>query len=83
MTEWAFITRGFIVASMGAGASILYIVAISAAYVGRFGLAGSTIAIAILLAVMFRSALDPYLESLDKRNVDRPIDANGDVPNNS
>jgi hypothetical protein len=65
--EWALIGKGFIVAGLGAAASMLYIVALSAAYVGRYPLAVVTAIAGIVLAWLFKVMLAPYLDVLDER----------------
>jgi membrane protein implicated in regulation of membrane protease activity len=65
--EWALIAKGFIVAGLGAAASMLYIVALSAAYVGRYPLAFVMTIAGIVLAWLFKRLLAPYLDALDER----------------
>ncbi len=65
--EWALIAKGFIVAGLGAAASMLYIVALSAAYVGRYQLGVVMTIAGIVLAWQFKRLLAPYLDALDER----------------
>jgi membrane protein implicated in regulation of membrane protease activity len=78
MTDWALIAIGFVVATLGAAASMLYIVALSAAYVGKFGLAAGLLMFALVLALAFRRTLGPYLDRLDQRNSESPVTAEGE-----
>jgi hypothetical protein len=66
-SDWTLIVRGFTIATLGAVASMLYIVGVSAAYVGRSGVSGATLAAAVLLALLFHRTLSPYLDALDRR----------------
>jgi hypothetical protein len=65
--DWTLIVRGFAIAALGAVASMLYIVGVSAAYVGRSGVSGASLAAAVLLAMLFHRTLSPYLDALDRR----------------
>jgi hypothetical protein len=65
--EWALIAKGFIVAGLGAAASMLYIVALSAVYVGRYPLAVVLTVAAVTLAWFFKRLLAPYMDLLDAR----------------
>ena len=68
--EWKMIGQGFIVAVMGATASMLFIVAVSAAYMGKFAIGVASIIVASCLAVGFRSCLRPFLDALDRREAE-------------
>jgi len=75
-SDWGMIARGFVVASLGAGASMLYIVSLSALFVGRYTLAIWTMAAALVMAVLFQQFLTPYLNALDRRaGTNDPIDS--------
>ena len=65
--EWGLIARGFAVACLGASASMLYIVGLSAIFVGRFSLAATALAIAVVGAVGFHRFVGSYLDVLDQR----------------
>lgn len=65
--DWSLIGRGFIIASVGAASTILYIVAISAAYVGRFSISAAAAASGAVLGVAFLRAIGPYLDAIDRR----------------
>jgi hypothetical protein len=65
--DWSLIGRGFLVASVGAASTILYIVAISAAYVGRFSISAASAATGAVLGVAFLRAISPYLDAIDRR----------------
>jgi hypothetical protein len=66
-SEWGLIVRGFAIAALGAIASMLYIVGLSAIFVGRFSLAVALLAIAVLGAIAFRRLVGSYLDVLDER----------------
>jgi hypothetical protein len=83
-SDWMLIARGFFVAALGSGASMLYIVGLSAGYVGRFLLAGWSLGLALLLAVLFRRFLKYYLDALDQRiHAIDPISAAGTISQES
>jgi hypothetical protein len=65
--EWGLIARGFAIAGLGAIASMLYIVGLSAIFVGRFPLAATALAIAVVGAVAFHRLVGSYLDVLDRR----------------
>lgn len=65
--DWSLIFRGFFVAVIGATSTILYIVAISAAFVGRFALAGAGVAAGVVLAIAFLRLIGGYLDAVDQR----------------
>jgi hypothetical protein len=70
MNEWKMIGQGFIVAAMGAASSMLFIVAASAAYMGKFTIGAASIIVASSLAIAFRSCLRPFLDALDRREAE-------------
>ena len=63
--DWSLIFRGFFVAGIGATSTILYIIAISAAFVGRFTVAGAAIAAGVVLAIAFLRLIGGYLDAID------------------
>ena len=65
--DWSLIGRGFLIVSVGAASTILYIVAISAAYVGRFSISAASAATGVVLGVAFLRAIGPYLDAIDRR----------------
>ena len=65
--DWSLIVRGFLIASAGAASTILYIVAISAAYVGRFSISAASAATGAVLGVAFLRGIGPYLDAIDRR----------------
>lgn len=65
--DWSLIFRGFFVAIIGASSTILYIVSISGAFVGRFALAGAAGAAGVGLAVTFLRLIGGYLDAIDQR----------------
>jgi hypothetical protein len=65
--EWGLIARGFAIAGLGAIASMLYIVGLSAIYVGRFSVAAASLAAAVAGAVAFGWFVGGYLDILDER----------------
>jgi hypothetical protein len=67
--DWALIIRGFVIASVGTASTILYIVAISAAYVGRFSISAASAATGAVLGVAFLRAMGPYLDAIDRREI--------------
>ena len=65
--EWGLIARGFAIAGLGASASMLYIIGLSAIFVGRFAVAAAALAAAVAGAVAFRRLVGGYLDILDQR----------------
>jgi hypothetical protein len=66
-SDWKLIGRGFGIAGLGASATMLYIVGVSGAYVGRYATGAGALAGACLLALLFRRRLGRYLDTLDAR----------------
>jgi hypothetical protein len=64
---WGLIVRGFAIACLGASASMLYIVGLSAGYVGRFSLAAIALILGALGAFGFYRLIGSYLDALDQR----------------
>jgi hypothetical protein len=77
---WRLVAVGFAVASLGAGATALYIVGMSWLYVGRFAPGGLALLGASLGAIAFRRFLGPYLDALDARAGDGPGDGGDGMP---
>jgi hypothetical protein len=71
--EWRPVAVGFAIASLGAGATALYIVGVSWLYVGRFSSGGLALVGASLGAIAFRRSLGPYLDALDARAEAGPV----------
>jgi hypothetical protein len=66
-SDWRLVFRGFAVAGIGACATILYIVGLSAAYIGKFTLSIAAMAIGAVLAFAFLRLIGPYLDAIDQR----------------
>jgi len=71
--EWRLVAVGFAIASLGAGATALYIVGMSWLYVGRFALGSAALVGAAVGAFAFRRSLGPYLDALDARADGGPV----------
>lgn len=65
--DWTLVFRGLFIASVGAVSTILYVISISAAYVGRFSLSVFMIAIGSILAWGFLRMIGAYLDGIDRR----------------
>ena len=65
--DWTLIIRGFFVAGTGTTSTILYIVALSAAFVGKFVLAGAAATGGVVLAIVFLRLVGSYLDAIDRR----------------
>lgn len=65
--DWALIIRGFVIAGTGAVSTILFIVALSAAYVGRFSISVASAATGAVLGVAFLRAIGSFLNAIDRR----------------
>ena len=65
--DWTLVFRGFAVAGIGACATILYIVGISAAYIGRFTLSIAAMVVGAVLAFAFLRLIGSYLDAIDQR----------------
>ena len=65
--DWALIIRGFVIAGTGAVSTILFIVALSAAYVGRFSISAACAATGAVLGVTFLLAIGSFLNAIDRR----------------
>lgn len=71
--DWSLIFRGFAVAAIGATATILYIIALSAAFVGRFVIAGAAVAAGVILAITFLRLIGRYLDAIDRRDASESL----------
>jgi hypothetical protein len=65
--DWSLIFRGFFVAGIGTASTILYIVAVSAAFVGRFAIASVAVVLGVFMAVTFLRLIGGYLDAIDLR----------------
>jgi len=65
--DWALIIRGFAIAGTGAASTILFIVALSAAYVGRFSISAVSAATGVALGFTFLCAIGSFLHAIDRR----------------
>ena len=65
--DWTLIIRGFLIAGTGAVSTILFIVALSAAYVGRFSISAASAATGAVLGVTFLCAVGSFLNAIDRR----------------
>lgn len=65
--DWTLVMRGFFLAGIGAVSTILYIVALSAAFVGRFALSAIATTGCIVLAFGFIRSIGKYLDAIDRR----------------
>ena len=65
--DWTLIIRGFFLAGIGAASTILYIVAVSAAYVGKFTLSAIGVAAGGICAFVFLRSIGAYLDAIDQR----------------
>ncbi|MBA3481175.1 MAG: hypothetical protein H0T51_05100 [Pirellulales bacterium] len=72
--EWKLIGYGFGVATVGAVASMSFIVGVSALYVGKFTIGVWSLVAAGCLAIAFLTSLRPYLNALDRRLSATPSD---------
>jgi hypothetical protein len=66
-SDWKLIGTGFVIATTGAVATMLYIVGLSGVYVGRYAAGAIALGIACVLAIIFRRYLGRYLDVLDAR----------------
>ena len=66
-SDWTLVFRGFAVAGIGACATILYIVGVSAAYIGRYALSIAAMVIGAVLAFAFLRLIGSYLDAIDQR----------------
>jgi hypothetical protein len=66
-SDWKLIVSGFVIASTGAAATMLYIVGLSGVYIGRYAAGAIALGIACILALVFRRYLGRYLDVLDAR----------------
>ena len=66
-SDWRLIGSGFVIASIGAVATTLYIVGISGLYVGRYAAGVIALSCAGVLALIFHHYLGRFLDTLDLR----------------
>jgi hypothetical protein len=66
-SDWKLIGTGFVIATTGAVATMLYIVGLSGVYIGRYVGGAVALGIACILALIFRRYLGRYLDVLDAR----------------
>jgi hypothetical protein len=71
--EWKMVFRGFAIAATGAAGLMLFIVALSAAYVAKFTVAAVSIVVAGCLLAAFRSRIEHYLNALDQREMELSV----------
>jgi hypothetical protein len=65
--DWKLIARGFVVAGIGAWATIFYIISVSAAFIGRYTTATLAMVTAGLLSYAFLRLVTKYLDAIDDR----------------
>ena len=75
-SDWKLIGAGFCIAGLGSAATMLYIVGVSAVYIGRYAVGGGALAAACVIALAFRRFLGRYLDTLDARAGDAGGDDN-------
>jgi hypothetical protein len=66
-SDWKLIAAGFAIAAAGAVAAMLYIVGLSALYIGRYAAGSAALGGACILSLIFRRYLGHYLDALDAR----------------
>jgi len=66
-SDWKLIGIGFVIAGVGAVATMLYIVGISGLYVGRYAAGVMALGCAGALALIFYRYLGRFLDTLDLR----------------
>ena len=66
-SDWKLIGSGFVIASVGAVATMLYIVGVSGLYVGRYAAGVIALSCAAVLALIFHRYLGRFLDTLDSR----------------
>ena len=66
-SDWKLIGSGFVIASTGAVATMLYIVGISGLYVGRYTAGVIALSCGVVLALIFYRYLGRFLDTLDLR----------------
>ena len=77
-SDWKLIGCGFVIASVGAVATMLYIVGVSGLYVGRYAAGVISLSCAGVFALIFHRYLGRFLDTLDLRAGDAGDD---DEPN--
>ena len=66
-SDWKLIGSGFVIASIGAVATMLYIVGLSGLYIGRYAAGILALSCAGALALIFYRDLGRFLDTLDLR----------------
>ena len=66
-SDWKLIGAGVVIACVGAGATMLFIVGVSALYIGRYAACLIALGGACVLALLFNRLLGHYLDTLDAR----------------
>jgi hypothetical protein len=66
-SDWKLIGSGFVIAGIGAVATMLYIVGISGLYIGRYAAGVMALGCAGALALIFYRYLGRFLDTLDLR----------------
>jgi hypothetical protein len=64
--DWRLIGQGLALATLGAGGSMLYIIALSAYYIGRYWTANFSSIAAIGAAAVFLRLLPGYLAAIER-----------------
>jgi hypothetical protein len=64
-SDWKLIVVGFAIAGIGAIATMLYIVGLSALYIGRYTAGWTALGAACVLSLICRRYLGHYLDALD------------------
>jgi hypothetical protein len=80
-SDWKLIAAGFVVAGTGAVATMLFIVGLSAAYIGRYAAGAVALGGAGVLALLFHRMLGHYLDTLDARAGNAGDGDDGSEPN--
>ena len=66
-SDWKLIGSGFVIAGIGAVATMLYIVGLSGLYIGRYAAGILALSCAGALALIFYRYLGRFLDTLDLR----------------
>jgi hypothetical protein len=74
-SDWTLIGRGFGIATVGTLGVMSYILGLSNLYVGFFGVGAAYLVGSVLLILLFRRILDPFLNALGEQNIE---DASGE-----
>ena len=79
-SDWKLIGVGFVIAGIGAVATMLYIVGISGLYIGRYATSIIALSSAGVLALIFFRYLGRFLDTLDARAGSAGDDDNASNP---